>query len=126
MRSDGFFSILLFHVPDDVDMHKGGWWETCDQFLQSAGSADRMTVEVRRWEGDRYVHDAIARPGAQRHDPVESSERIVFGRHELWVDPAEVFDATTAAPLYEHYRQTGHVPDDYTLRELDLTWPPAT
>lgn len=86
------------------------------RYLQAAGSADAMVVEIRQPGGDDWgavsvrcvIGDAgrAAGPDARIRLP-RSVERL--SRHE-------VFTAGEATALFEHYYRTGRIPEHHTLR----------
>lgn len=89
-------------------------------YIQAAGSADAMSVEVRRLEGDTYRLYVVGRPGARAGGP---DIEIPFheGRHRLHVYADEVFTADDAATIFLEWCQTESVdPHQYQLREFDL------
>lgn len=91
-----------------------------DAFLQSAGTAERMTIELREISDDGTPHQyAIGRPGTA-HQGQPSVPVQWAGAREVLVYPGEDFTAAQAAPVYISYYETGRVPAGYVLRELDL------
>lgn len=91
--------------------------ETLSSYLMAGGSAQAMTVEIRRKEGEEYVQYAIG-----RDEPTDRDEWvwITVGDNGANVHPNEVFDADEAIELFDFYYQHTTVPDSYTLRKLDL------
>ena len=116
------FAYLLYYVPDDAGWPDAPGYDDSkydDEYMQSAGSADAMTIEVKRREGDGELrHYVIGRPGDDADAP---DVEVRYGSHALSVRPTEVFDADEAARVYYEYFQTRTVPDTYVLRELDLS-----
>lgn len=45
---------------------------------------------------------------------------VTFGNASNVVPSREVFTAAEAAPIYQHYYETGEVPGEFGLRELNL------
>ncbi|WP_137726535.1 hypothetical protein [Prescottella subtropica] len=89
-------------------------------YVQAAGSADAMSVEVRLLVGDTYRLYVVGRPGARGREP---DVEIPFheGRHRLHVYTGEVFTADEAATIFFEWCRTGSVdPHRYQLREFDL------
>ncbi|WP_051989631.1 hypothetical protein [Gordonia soli] len=87
-------------------------------FIQAAGSADRMTVEIRK-----PVEDQSDRLFTIGHPPAHCTteppaEVIRFGEHTTPVYPNEIFVADKAAELFFHYYKNDDIPDGYVLREL--------
>lgn len=74
-----------------------------DSSLQADGTAEKMSVELRRREDD----------GEYRHDLTETID--VQAAHEPR-HPAELFTADQAAPVFVHYVEHQTVPEGYTLR----------
>ena len=95
-----------------------------ERFMQSAGSAEAMVVEVKFVEDDGQARlYTVGRPGGDYSGA--PSVRIPFqdGKYHVDVYPNEVFTADEATEIYYHYFQTDRVPDQYVLREYDLTYP---
>ena len=120
LNGDSDFAYLMYYVDDD-----GGWPDApnydpskhVDTFMQSAGSADAMTIEIKRKEADGEYHQyAVGRP----RDATARTVEISFVGNTLTVPSSEVFDAAQAADIYYTYFQTRDIPHDLTLRELDL------
>ncbi|GAB37499.1 MULTISPECIES: hypothetical protein [Gordonia] len=87
-----------------------------EAFLQVAGSASAMTVEVR-FRGGRGIEGlfTVGRPpAADTTSP--PSITIAVADHTTLVYPNEVFDATEAANLCFYYYTHDTVPDSYVLR----------
>jgi hypothetical protein len=115
-----FCSFLLHGLPDDFREGHDRLDEYAEEYLQSAGSASRMSLELRRLEPDGYAQYAIGRECPDDASPV-LGEEISWAGHTLRLRSCEVFDASSAAPAYHHYRlHDGALPPDVTLRRLDL------
>jgi hypothetical protein len=121
--------ILITRVPK-VRVFEGVEWgdrlpkDWPHEYLQSAGTADGMSIEIRRLEGDEYRQYTIGRGGERS---TVQDRVIVWGpnRRELTVSADEVFAADEATPVYLAYYRTGTIPEVCSLRLLDLTYPPA-
>ncbi|MBL1080308.1 hypothetical protein JK358_38525 [Nocardia sp. 2] len=89
------------------------------EFLQCAGSADALSIEVRMLVDGASRLYTLGRPGDYTGDP---SIRIPFqrGNHQLTVYPEEVFTADDAAELFFGYYRTRTIPTEMHLREIDL------
>ena len=95
-----------------------------DEYVQCAGTAEALALEVRRLDPDGTAHQyAIGKPGGDRTG--ETTEVIHFddGRHSITVYPHEVFTADEAAVIFYTYFLTDEVSQPYELREVDLSWP---
>lgn len=90
-----------------------------DYFIQAAGSADAMTVEVRLpgpdGEGHLYT---VGRP-----DPANRTTTLIpiSDKRAVRVFSNEVFTADEAAVIFYTYFLTDAVSQPYVLRELDLS-----
>ena len=96
------------------------------EYMQSAGTANRMTVEVRWFEDDDVLRQYVV---GREHDEIQGApwEDIPWGMngHVVRVRPHEAFTAEQAAAVYEAYFETGNVPSGCTLRYLDMSVDPA-
>ncbi|AYG02776.1 hypothetical protein [Gryllotalpicola protaetiae] len=116
------FAYLLYFVPDDAGWPDAPGFKLSkydQEYMQSAGNAEAMTIEVRRLEDDGEFHQyAIGRPGGAAD---AGTVEIHYAENTLSVPRSEVFTADQAAPIYYKYFQSHAVPDGVVLRELDLT-----
>ncbi len=84
------------------------------EFIQTAGSCGRYTVEIRQ-------RATVYTLGHVIDDPIWDTEptEITAGSHVVPVYPHEVFTPAEVGHLFHHYRKTGQIPDNgYTRREL--------
>lgn len=89
-----------------------------ESFLQAAGSADAMTLEVRLPGPDGEYHlYTIGRP-----DPADATTTLIpiNNTRAVRVHSNEVFTADEAAVIFYTYYLTDTVAQPYVLRELDL------
>ena len=120
-RMDGkrFFAMLLWKMPPGKGLEDVDPWEGSTEYIQCAGSAERMTVEVRRIAGGKAEQYVIGRPPTGGNSA--SEETIHWDGHDTTVHANEVFTADEAAKLFLSYYRTGWVPSSgYVLRLLDL------
>ncbi|MDH5135370.1 MULTISPECIES: hypothetical protein [unclassified Microbacterium] len=89
-----------------------------DSFIQAAGSADQMTVEVRLPAPDGEPHlYTVGRP-----EPADGTTLIPISQtRAVRVFSNEVFTADEAAVIFYTYYLTDAVAQPYVLRELDLS-----
>lgn len=85
-------------------------------FLQAAGSAHAMMVEVRAPNPDGS--DSLYRL-ARRTTVSSATTEIVWNTRVDTVPVEEVFDAAEAGEVFWHYYQYGSVPEGYDLRFLE-------
>ena len=123
MNGGAAFAFSIWPVPTDID------WRDLDltiwprEYIQSAGAADAMTVEIRRLEDGEPRQYAVGRGGPRASEPDQVIPFGVNGR-TVSVFADEVFDADEATRIYLHYYETQSIPAQYVLRLLDLAWPP--
>jgi hypothetical protein len=94
--------------PEQAKEQYGG------SYLQAGGTAEKMSVELRRREDDGEFRFYIV---GRDHDLAEPlTETIdVQAAHEPR-HPSELFTADQAAPVFMHHVEHQTVPDGYTLR----------
>jgi hypothetical protein len=85
-------------------------------YLQCAGSAQRMTIEMRDDSQSPARHWTIGRPINATQSV--ASEEIEWSDFNVFVFPNEVFDASEAAQIIFYYYQHGAVPEEYVRRPL--------
>ena len=108
------FAYCLWHYPADAEFEAPTW---LSHYLQCAGAAERMTVELRVTHDDgSYNHWVLGRAPLTG----EETERVVRGQGQSMIHPEEVWTAEQAAPLFEQYSRERTIPDWVHRRELDL------
>ena len=95
-----------------------------DEYMQCAGTAEALTIEVRFLDPDGTPHQyTVGRPGG---DPTGEPTKVIYwdeGRYSTAVYSNEVFTADEAAVVFYTYFLTDKVAQPYVLRELDMSWP---
>ena len=109
------YSLVLGPLPAgqglaDVDVKK---WPI--EYIQSAGSSEAMTVELRDGLAHQYV---VGRTSQKRSEQPDVD--IPWDDFVTTVYEDEVFDADEATVLFAHYLAHGSVRSDYALREIGL------
>lgn len=120
-RMDGsqLWAYSLWRAPEGSDLLED--IPLSDEYIQSAGSAEAMTVELRVVDAAGAAHQyTVGKPGGEATGEPTEVIRWDDGRYRTLVHPHEVFTADEAAEVFHHYFLTDGVPDDFTLRELDL------
>ena len=89
------------------------------EFLQAAGKADALMVDIRKpggaqW-GCEWVRYFVGRSATPQ--PLDLPIRMPRGTEMVSAD--EVFDADEAADLFLAYQQTGDLPPGYALRPVE-------
>lgn len=111
------FTYVIWRAPNPESIiatpQDGG-----DGFMQAAGSADQMTVEVRLAGPDGQTHlYTVGRP-----EPADETTLIPISQtRAVRVFSNEVFTADAAAVIFYTYYLTDAVAQPYVLRELDLS-----
>ena len=108
------FAYCLWHYPAGQEFAHP---EYLDNYLQCAGTAECMTVELRvTHEDGTYTHWVLGRGPLTGGE----TERVVWDTGQTMVHPEEVWTAEQAAPLFEQYARERTVPDWVHRRELDI------
>jgi hypothetical protein len=115
------YSLVLWAMPNGKRLGELDEDKDAREYIQCAGSAAAMTVELRtesHGEGQQFVVGRLPDP---RID--EPQVRIPWDEFEAIVYEDEVFTAEEAVELFGSYLETGSVPAKYTLRPLSLARP---
>jgi hypothetical protein len=117
-RLDGskLFSLLLWKLPPGKSLDETKPRRDSTEYIQCAGSADRMTVEVRRVTGGNAEHFVVGHGPNGENRGIE--ETIDWDGVATVIAPNEVFSAEGAAELFFSYYRTGWLPSKYVLRPL--------
>lgn len=115
-----YFATSLWRFPEGKRLYDSLPAGYPFSYLQSAGSAERMTVEMRVSHGDDAVadHFVVGHPVADQF--AEPMVEVPWDGHVQTVFANEVFDADEAGDIYWYYYQRDTVPDGYSLRQLDI------
>jgi hypothetical protein len=119
-RVDGskIYSLVFWRLPAGKSLDETNPDREATEYIQCAGSTDRLTVEVRRLTGQKVEHFVVGR--ASNGGNPEKKETIHWDSVDTVVAPNEVFSAAEAAELFRSYYRTGWVPANYVLRPLSL------
>ena len=113
------FAISLSRLPEGKRLRDDLPASWADLFLQAAGSAEAMMVEVRKENPDGS--DSLYRLAR----PLPVSEQFSGMVDIAWngrvdsVPAEEAFDAAEAGDIFWYYYQHGVVPEEYELRFLE-------
>lgn len=114
MDAEKFFSFCLWHYAEGSEFVAP---TSLANYLQTAGSADRLTVELRETGADgSHTHWVLGRAAVTGTE----SEAVAWNGRTTHVHPEEVWTAEQAAPLFEQYSAERTVPDWVNRRVLDL------
>jgi hypothetical protein len=113
------YSLSLWRLPIDVPFDRVDLAAWPQQYVQAAGSADGMTVEVRLLGEPGRRQYVVGRAGRDASGP--PVEVVVpWNGCETGVYSSEVFSAAEAAEVFAWYYETGQIPDTFHLRPLPL------
>jgi hypothetical protein len=111
------FALVLWKLPEgvafaDVDVAEASG----ENYMQCAGRfSGSLTCEIRDPDG----HFVLGRASDADEDaPIESV--IEWNAHRTLVRENEVLSGDEVAELFVSYLQTGHEPDGYIRREIDV------
>lgn len=109
----------LWRAPLDADLLED--IPDSEEYIQCAGSAEAMAIEVRVVDSAGVAHQyavgkALPEPGDLPTEIIRWDE----GRHSTTIYPTEVFTADEAAEVFYGYFLNDRVAESFTLRELDL------
>lgn len=96
-----------------------------EQYMQSAGNSEEMTIEVRFSEdvdgGEREIarHYVVGRPGSENTGESPLTLKFDNSAVKIQLFPNEVFDADEAVTIFYEYFLTDQVPAPYVLRLAD-------
>lgn len=119
LNGSSSWAYSLWRAPAGADLLKD--IPLSDEYIQCAGSADALTIEVRTVDDAGAAHQyTVGKPG---DDPIGAPTEVIpwdDGRHRTAVHANEVFTADEAADVLYGYFLTNDVAEPHTLRELDL------
>lgn len=87
------------------------------EWIQTAGTAARLTVEIKRREADGSYRQYVVGCPSAAGEPAES-DVVQFGDHQVSVRPSEVLTAQDAIGIFQHYYDHHAIPEGWHLREL--------
>ena len=117
---DGKSSLVFWALPegDDSLLNSSATHRDADEYIQCAGTALQMTIEVQRREADGVLRHYIV--GNTPPVPGEPQLDVYWARGEshATIAESEAFTADTAAPIFQHYFHHQDVPAGTPLRLL--------
>jgi hypothetical protein len=113
------FSVVLWKIPDGMEFSDVNLGEYPKEYIQTAGSPERMAVEIRRQNSDGEPRQFAIGHAVEDEIP-ERSEIVSWSTHEVIVQGNEVLDVEEVVALFSHYYRHGEVSSNYSQRELDL------
>lgn len=93
--------------------------EQASEFIQAAGRADAMTLEIRKPGGEQWgvtsVWGVIGHPASQP-EPLDNAIETPHGSQ--MATALEIFDAVEAADVLYDYYTSGSISDHYAVRPI--------
>lgn len=106
----------LWRAPDGTDPRVEV--TESEEYMQSAGSAEAMTIEIRKVDHEGTAHQfTVGRSEERSTDDLTEVIAWDNGRFSTKVHPSEVFTADEAAKVFYTYFLHGDVTEPYVLRE---------
>jgi hypothetical protein len=119
MNGSSFWAYSLWRAPEGAGLLDD--IPVSDEYVQSAGASDALTVEVRVVGDDGVARQfVVGKPGGVAKG--SPSEVVTWddGRHCTYLYPHELFTAKEAAEVFYAYFVHDSVPAEYRLRELNV------
>lgn len=121
-RFDGveLFALCVWPLPEGMDYDQAvDAGLDAQEYLQAAGRADQLTVELRKAGGQQWGAEWVRYVVGHPHSgPAPLDVEIVLPKSTEVISAPEVFDATEAARLFYDFYKTGAIPTEYTLRPV--------
>lgn len=113
------FALTLWALPPGLDYDeavKAG--QDALEFIQAGGTADAMTVDIRKPGGSHWGADWVRYVVGHPHTEPEPLDVEITLPHPEMVCRSEVFTTDEAADLFFTYSKTGDIPAQYALRPV--------
>lgn len=119
LGQNGNWYLLLYPLPEGKSFEDVRNQAT-EQYIQAAGSADRMVLEVRKPGGEQWGAAWVRYVIGHQHEgnpPLDVTVPLPKG--DEMISRPEVFDAEEAGRIFMTYHKTGDIPPDYMLRPTE-------
>ena len=116
LDGDRKFALSLWRLPDNKRLDKVDREREPAEYMQCAGSADRLTIEVRERGENGYGQFVVGR--SITTDEESSLENIHWEEHVVRVHPSEIFGAAEAKEIFNYYLAHNAVPASFNKRLL--------
>lgn len=109
------YSLSLWRLPDGITFDRVDLAAWPMEYVQVAGSRERLTIEVRRLEEGIPAQYVVGRHTPDASDsPTEVL--VPWDGYEERVLSTEVFTAAEAAKIFVFYYATGDIPGSFRVR----------
>jgi hypothetical protein len=121
-RLDGrrHFAFSLWELPEGL--HADGaidYDRWPDAYIQVAGTANAMTVDIRMLDDGELKNFTVGRPSVKRRFGRTKTVVVRWLTHSMVLRENEVFDAAGAVVVFEQYLKNGRPPVGYELRPVE-------
>jgi hypothetical protein len=116
LGKDGNWYVTFYRLPDGK-RYEDVRHEATTEYIQAAGDAQAMAVEIRKPGGEQWGAKWVRYIVGHQHEgnpPLDVAIPLPDGNQ--WVNRFEVFGSEEAVTLFESYHQTGDIPPAYRLR----------
>jgi hypothetical protein len=111
------YALLLWALPPGMDNRQAVAAGLDREYIQAAGRADEMTVEICKPGGEQSGADWVRYVVGHPHvGDAPLDVPIVLPQSTEMRSRFEIFDADEAAQLFYSYYKTGDIPTSYALR----------
>ncbi len=112
------YSLILWPLPNGHNLADTSPDLEAKEYIQAAGSAEQMTVELRRPDaGSGHDQLVVGRPDDSSTNSASTID-LQWSEYSVSVHPSEVFEAREALDLFGSYYENGSVSPKYTLRRI--------
>jgi hypothetical protein len=115
------FALTMWPLPEGMDYDQArAAGRDALEYVQTAGSADALTVEIRKPGGSQWAADWVRYVVGHPHSGDAPLEVAIPLPHATeMIARHEVFTPDEAAELFYRYFKTGDIPADYPLRPVE-------
>lgn len=118
LDGEELFTYTIWRAPNP-ESHVVRRRDVGETFIQAAGSASGMTVEVRQFGDDGKTH--LYTVGKKQPAGERTALLPISAERAVRVFENEVFTAEEAAEIFNAFQAADTVPKGFALRELDLS-----
>lgn len=112
------YALVLWALPPGMDYDQAvAAGLDGKEYIQAAGRADAMTVEICKADGSQWGVDRVRYVIGHPHQSDATLDTPIALPHSTEMRSRhEIFEADEAAQLFFNYYKTGDIPSGYTLR----------
>jgi hypothetical protein len=108
--------MVLFHLPAQMSSFSDLDVDSVRNYLQAAGGADGMTIEIREDKGPSVRHLVLGRGASSGETTAETTLRWKGQENSLFEN--EVFNSIQAWSVFDRYFARPMLPDGLTHRPI--------